>query len=151
MRAIQNNLAGCQEALSRWSCRKFCNVEDLIKRKSEQLMALQQSALPSRVDQIKLLQNELDDLLECEEMKWKQRAKQHWFSQGDRNTAFFHSWANHRRKINSIRWIYDEQGQVWRKFKDISRVVVGYFNSLYSSQGSIRVEECLQSVSPKIT
>jgi hypothetical protein len=151
IRSIQNRLAGCQEALSRWSCGKFGNVEDLIKRKSEQLLALQQSVLPSRGDQIKLLQNELDDLLECEEMKWKQRAKQYWFSQGDRNTAFFHSWANHRRKINSIRWIYDEQGQVWRKYKDISRVIVGYFKSLYSSQGSIRGEECLQSVLPKVT
>jgi hypothetical protein len=40
MRSIQNRLAGCQEALSRWSCGKFANVEDLIKRKSEQLLAL---------------------------------------------------------------------------------------------------------------
>jgi hypothetical protein len=40
---------------------------------------------------------------------------------------------------------------VWRRHKDISRVVVGYFSRLYTSQGSIRVEECLQSVFPKVT
>jgi hypothetical protein len=55
-------------------------MEEMIKRKTEQLVALQQSDLPIRGDQSKMLQNEIDELLECEEMKWKQRAKQHWFS-----------------------------------------------------------------------
>jgi hypothetical protein len=55
-------------------------MEEMIKRKTEQLVALQQSDLPIRGDQSTMLQNEIDELLECEEMKWKQRAKQHWFS-----------------------------------------------------------------------
>jgi hypothetical protein len=43
-------------------------------------------------------------------VKWKQRGKQNWFREGDRNTSFFHAWASHRKKINMIKKIKDEDG-----------------------------------------
>jgi hypothetical protein len=40
----------------------------------------------------------------------------YWYCQGDHNTQFFHSWANHRRKINSICSITDAQGRTLLDF-----------------------------------
>jgi hypothetical protein len=40
---------------------------------------------------IKLLQTEIDDILEREDTKWKQRAKQNWYRSRDQNTQYFHS------------------------------------------------------------
>lgn len=39
---------------------------------------------------------------------------------------------------------------MWRRNKDISRVVVGYFNKLYSTQGSTHLMECIQVVAPRV-
>jgi hypothetical protein len=126
-------------------------LDKLIKQKTSLLVNLQKKESPSLLNQIRTLQKEIDELLKCEEMRWKQRAKQHWFRYGDRNTAFFHSWAQHRRRINNIQRICDEQGRVWRKRRDISRVFLDYYNRLFSSQGSERVEECLSFVTPRVS
>lgn len=92
---VRECLSACQYALKGWSSRKFGNLDKLIKQKTTLLENLQKRESPSLVTQIRSLQKEIDELLECEEMRWKQRAKQHWLRNGDRNTAFFHSWAQY--------------------------------------------------------
>ncbi len=52
-------------------------MEEKVNRKSAQLAALQQDDSLALAAQIKTLQHEIDGLLEFEEMRWKQRAKQH--------------------------------------------------------------------------
>jgi hypothetical protein len=74
---IQTRLYACQRALTNWSRQKFGNMEEKVNRKSAQLAALQQDDSLALAAQIKTLQHEIDGLLEFEEMRWKQRAKQH--------------------------------------------------------------------------
>jgi hypothetical protein len=59
---------------------------------------------------IKEVQLKLHRLLEMEDLKWKQRAKRNWFTQGDRNTKFFHAWATQRRRRNYIEKVRDGEG-----------------------------------------
>jgi len=40
---------------------------------------------------------------------WKQRAKLHWFKEGDRNTSYFHVKASSQFQKNTIKGIFDEQ------------------------------------------
>jgi len=147
---IQMRLSACQRALLTWSRQKYGKVEDNIKRKSVQLAALQRNESPALATQIKTLQREIDELLEFEELKWKQRAKQHWLKHGDRNTAFFHSWVQHRRKINHIRSIADEQGRIWRKNMDITRVFLSYYEKLFTTQSAGNVEEYINFVDNRV-
>lgn len=126
-------------------------MEENIKRKSAQLAALQRDDSPALVAQIKTLQREIDELLEFEDVRWKQTAKQHWLLHGDWNTVFFHSWVQHRRKINHIRSIYDEQGRVWRKNKDVSRAFLSYYEQLFTAQSYGNVEEYIRFVDSRIT
>jgi hypothetical protein len=65
---------------------------------------------PEHNEAINALQQEIDTLLEFEDMRWKQRAKQRWYRDGDRNTPFFHAWASHRRWVNIIKRIVDGSG-----------------------------------------
>lgn len=74
-----------------------------------------------------MLQSEIDFIMEHEDIKWKQRTKQNWYQQGDRNTPFFHAWASHRRKINHIKQIVDESGTMWKKPKEIGATFVKYY------------------------
>lgn len=72
-------------------------------------------------------------MLEMEDIKWKQRAKRNWYRHGDRNTKFFHAWANHRRKKNFIDNIQDETGAVWTEEEHVDRVFVEYFQQMFST------------------
>lgn len=55
------------------------------------------------------IQVELQKILEEEDIKQKQRAKQHWLQNGDKNMRFYHLHANQKRKINKISQIMDFQ------------------------------------------
>jgi hypothetical protein len=148
---IQQRLEACRRALLDWGGRKFGKEEEVVKVKTAQLANLQRNECPAVDSQIKMLQREIDDLLEFEDVKWKQRAKQHWLRNGDRNTAFYHSWVQHRRKVNRIRRVTDEQGRTWRKNKDIGRVFTKFYEGLFTSQGTDRKEECISWVDSRVT
>ncbi|GLT66646.1 hypothetical protein SLA2020_390010 [Shorea laevis] len=86
-----------------------------------------------------------------DDLRWKQRAKRHWFSHGDRNTKFFHAWANHRRKKNYIGSILDEEGTLWTKQEDIDAAFINYFQSLYTSASPSGIEDSLGEVQHRVT
>jgi hypothetical protein len=151
LKEIQVRLSACQKDLSQWSKAKFGRDTEILKQKSKRLLQLQGNNSPNHVEDIKQIQKDIDDLLEREDIKWKQRAKQNWFSQGDRNTKFFHAWANHRRKINSIWSITDEHGRAWRRQKEIGKAFVDYFGDIFTSNGVADFSQCLETMEPRIS
>lgn len=92
----------CQQALSVWSSSKYGDVSRKIKYLTNRLERLQRWEHAGNGDQIEQLQSEINDLLEMEDIKWKQRAKQNWLRNGNRNTKFYHPWATQGRKSNLI-------------------------------------------------
>jgi exonuclease III len=146
-----NKLATCQRSLIRWSGAKYGNAEKLIKEKTKELEELQTHEDPSTWPDISRLKKEIECLMEQEDVKWKQRAKQNWYKNGDRNTPFFHAWADHRRRINHIRSIVDEEGRCWKKKKEIPGVFIAFYQNLFTSEGTFGAEECLAALEPRVT
>lgn len=151
MKDIQFRLSACQINLTRWSKQKFEKDAELLKLKSKSLLELQRNNCPDQVDSIKQIQKEIDDILEREDVKWKQRAKQNLYRQGDRNTQFFHAWANHRRKVNNIRSITNDQGRTWRRNKEVCKVFIDYYKDIFSSNASTDFSQCLEHVEPRVS
>jgi hypothetical protein len=89
--------------------------------------------------------------LEQEDIKWKQRAKQNWYQNGDQNTPFFHAWADHRRRVNQIRKINDESGRELKHIKEISKAFVGFYQRLFTSETSIGMDLCLADMRKYVT
>lgn len=104
-----------------------------------------------QVEVIKQIQKDINDILEREDVKWKQRVKQNWYCQGDRNTKFFYAWANHRRKVNTIRSIIDEQGRAWRRYKEVCRVFIEYYGDIFTSNISTDFSQCLEHMEPRVS
>lgn len=53
-------------------------------------------------------------VLRMEEISWRQKSKQSWLKEGDRNMKFFHKIVSWRQSINSLsrlkvvgNWVYD--------------------------------------------
>jgi hypothetical protein len=84
-------LVWCQKKLTAWSSRKFREADKELKKKTKALEELQLQEGAENWREIKKLQGEIESILEQEDIKWKQRAKQNWYHNGDRNTPFFHA------------------------------------------------------------
>ena len=83
-----------------------------------------------------------------EEISWRQKSKEIWLNEGDRNTGFFHRMANSHRRGNQISkmrineaWLTEEKelGQgVVEPFKTLGQGVVEPFKTLLSDTGEWR-------------
>jgi hypothetical protein len=102
LRGIQQKLHECKVALLSWSSQKFGNVDRRVKSLTRRLESLQWVESARNQDCIKQVQREIEQLLEMEDIKWKQRAKRNWIIKGDRNTKFYHACANQRKRKTFI-------------------------------------------------
>lgn len=53
-------------------------------------------------NQICALELKKKDILHKMEMTWHLKSRAIWIREGDKNNIFFHHYANHKRKVNSI-------------------------------------------------
>lgn len=70
-------------------------------------------------------------LLEKKEIFWRQRAKQFWLRDGDKNTRFFHRYASVRKAHNKIKRLKDENGE-WRETEEeMQGLITEYFDKIF--------------------
>lgn len=72
------------------------------------------------------LKHDINWLLECEELMWKQRSRALWLFLGDKNTKFFHHKASQRKTRNYISKLQDDKGE-WRAGEELEGVIVPSF------------------------
>ncbi|XP_031101957.1 uncharacterized protein LOC116005858 [Ipomoea triloba] len=86
---------------------------------------------------VKELDAKLRVLLDQQNVYWRQRAKQHWLFQGDRNTKFFHQYASARKRKNRILKLRDDSDQ-WVEGGEVLRLAMQYFQTVFTSKGSVQ-------------
>eukprot|EP00253_Pinus_taeda_P002898 PITA_02898 len=72
-----------------------------------------------------------NELLLKEEITWRLKSRALWLREGDRNSKFFHSFANARRKINTIWNIRDSGGDFLSTQEEISNEASAFFHHHY--------------------
>lgn len=93
--------------LKKWNKKVFGRVQDNIHELRHSIEVLQSSPLhPTLILREHELQSKLEDLLRKEELLWKEKAKEKWIEDGDRNTKFFHLATVIRRRFNHIAAIH---------------------------------------------
>ncbi|KAI9116654.1 hypothetical protein K1719_012312 [Acacia pycnantha] len=90
----------------------------------------------------KSLWQQLDEVLVQESLIWAQKARSEWLVDGDRNTRFFHSRANGRRKRNFIGALKGED-EAWVYDCDrIKEMVVSHFSTVFREEQARRPTLC---------
>ena len=69
-----------------------------------------------------------------EEISWRQKSRETWLKEGDRNTSFFHRMANAHRRRNCLKSICIN-GRKLDKEADFKEVMVDAFQNLLSASG----------------
>ena len=94
---------------------------------------------------------ELDDWLEREDLKWKQKSRELWAKEGDRNTRFFHLSTLVRRRRNRINEIKLEDGSWINTREEIQNYFNENFKSLYQSECNDVPEDLENLIEPCIS
>ncbi|KAK1584321.1 hypothetical protein Q3G72_031946 [Acer saccharum] len=80
------------------------------------------------------LQEEYNQIIDQEEIFWRQKSRTTWLKEGDKNTKFFHLTTMIRRRYNKLEGLKDEDG-IWRCEKeDMQAIALSYFTKLFSGQ-----------------
>ena len=90
----RSKLSKCRTNLLRWRKGKSGTNAAFIKQKTKEQEVPQRHEGPENCEERKKLNGKIEVLLEQEDLRWKQWAKQNWYNHGDRNTQYFHAWAN---------------------------------------------------------
>lgn len=130
----QERLDQMTTKIRQWE-RERQSPQNRIKRAQESLYNLQcmhPNAQDHRLEEALLM--EIDEAEAELEVYWKQRSRVQWTCEGDRNTSYFHVVATNRRRRNQISRICDDDGNILTEDKEIRRIFVSFYKSLYCAQ-----------------
>ena len=82
---------------------------------------------------------------------WKQRSRNNYLKEGDRNTSFFHTKASNGKQWNWIQGLEDENGLWQEGLDEIEHVATQYFSTLFTSSQPGEMKELLNAISPLVT
>nr|POE45921.1 hypothetical protein CFP56_44179 [Quercus suber] len=92
---VLRKIETCGVALSWWSKKSFGNIKKQLESTCECLKAVEQHALWSGdLSRMRLLEDEVNQLIDKEAKMWRQWSKVARLHDGDRNTRFFRSKAS---------------------------------------------------------
>ena len=87
-------------------------------------------------EELQWLKNEekkRSQILANEEKLCRLKSRALWLEEGDKSTKFFHHHASHRKKINTILEIKDEEGGTTQTFKDKTKEAEEHFHKRFTT------------------
>lgn len=144
---ISDRLDRCGQVLDHWNKTVFGKVETQITIKTKELKSLLTGGCSNEnIVTINQCRTYLNEWQHKEEIIWKQRAKDFWITEGDKNSRYFHQTASCKRKNNNIISTLDSNGNVITEVSCIEGIFVDYFSNIFSSTGSIGMDAIFQSL-----
>jgi phage/plasmid-associated DNA primase len=122
------NLAG---TLKKW-CKKKKPIQHQLDTLQQQINSIQMQPIQEQDHalEVKLIAQYEENMTKLTEF-YRQRAKKHWATQGDRNTSFFHNAVQKRKRRNRIVSIKDAHGNNLFDLEDIAHEFVNYFKKYF--------------------
>ena len=74
-----------------------------------------------------------EDILTKEEIFWRQKLRERWLSEGDRNTKFFHNSTLHNRAMSKILSIKNHKGILIDKPNENLEIMVEHFQQILNN------------------
>ncbi|KAH9801140.1 hypothetical protein KPL71_000911 [Citrus sinensis] len=140
--------------LLNWSKREFRGREKQLEELQKQLQEWKQRGVQYESgEEIKIVENQIQNIIIDEEIYWKQRSRADWLKEGDKNTKFFHLKVLNRKKKNQIWGIENSSGDWIKKAKDVEAEFCNYFTKLFTTTkpSQNQMEAALKGVTPRVS
>lgn len=149
---ITNCLKTCQDRLQHWNKTEYGHVGQKIQKLQKQLQVLEAWVPCVETDrEIKEVRHALNVWLDAESTMWRQRSRNFWLTDGDRNTRFFHTKATNRKQRNMIHGICDSNGNWQEDEQHVENIIVGYFRDIIHTQGPADSSTLIEAIEPMVT
>jgi hypothetical protein len=147
MFVVCEKIKQCRESLYRWYKGMSSEFHLKIQNKTMSLSNLiAGNHLGVNAEAITAIKQEINQLLLSEELHWRQRSRMVWLEVGDRNTKYFHQYANQRKKTNGIQGFRNEANVWCDSEQQMEDIAVTYFQNIFTTSGPTRIEETLAAV-----
>ncbi|XP_057871227.1 uncharacterized protein LOC131077702 [Cryptomeria japonica] len=138
---VANKLKIIKQNLIQWNKKHFGNIFDNKAQVEAVLVEVNEEVMRFGMDEslflkeMKLLVDH-ESILTKEEVFWKQKSRETWLEEGDKNTKFFHNSVSMRRVRNHISKIKLSDGSEVANPKTIVKEVVDFFSLILNSDWS---------------
>jgi hypothetical protein len=129
--SVVSRLDRCAGDLSDWSRTHCHKIRKAIATCRQRLTYLRNNFTGTNQDQIAAVSRNLSQLMLQDDVYWRQRAKKHWYKDGDKNTKFFHASATTRKKANRILSLEDDNGIKVTNSNVLCSVAKNYFSDIF--------------------
>ncbi|KAK6117615.1 hypothetical protein DH2020_048630 [Rehmannia glutinosa] len=151
---LPEKISQCSIDLLNWGNMHHNNLEKQVDELKRKISSFRTGPISPQVKaEIHNLQQRLDICLELLDIKWKQRAKLHWYKEGDRNTKFFHTRASIRKQTNLITHLKDHSGRIHDSPEGLEKIIQDHFGSLFTSSTPLKsdISIALDRLNPRVT
>ena len=128
---LAEKLKALKAFLKTWNREVFGRVE---VKKSEALSRVTYWDEKENDSLLTVEETEVRNLSLLEEVSWRQKSRELWLKEGDKNTSFFHRMANSHRRRNSIKKVR-VNGNWFEDEASIKREVAASFQRSLSDPG----------------
>lgn len=125
-------------ALSKWSrdtygdiFKQIATLEEVVQVHEQEF---EQHPSSSNRERLQKVQAELIKFYAVEEKFWKQKAGMQWFTDGDRNTKFFHAHVNGKRRRLQLKRIQDHRGVWLDNEEEIAQEAIRFYTEQFREE-----------------
>lgn len=143
-------LSACAGDMTSWSKDHCSKLKIDIAECRREMDNIKLNISGDRQNQLLEARRKMNRLLAQDDSYWCQRAKAHWFKDGDRDTKFFHASATARKKVNKIVSLEDDEGNKVTNDLGMRDLAKNYFLQLFQQHQSASepvIEVIRQSIS----
>ena len=140
----------CKRGIKRWKRQADLNSRKRISRLKILLEREVSKTYPSN-QVMKCLKQDLALAYREEEIYWRQKCREEWLREGDRNTKFFQNCIKGKKIQNRILMLLDEWGQ--ENFSEGSKgdIAVEFFRDLFRSSDPFDLETIFTGFNSRVT
>ncbi|CAA7016072.1 unnamed protein product [Microthlaspi erraticum] len=148
--SVSERLRACRKSLSRWKKENDLNSRDKISQ-IEVALEKEQSVHYPNGYVVMGLKRDLVKAYREEEVFWRQKSRESWLRDGDRNTKFFHASVKANRRKKRIEKLLDVNGNFQRSEATKGEVASAYFQNLFKSSNPSSFDSWFEGIIPKVT
>lgn len=148
--SLLDRIACCRQELSKWKKAHNMNSKVQILELRERLEC-EITKLSPDLELLKQMKRDLAQAYRDEELFWRQRCREQWLKEGDRNTRYFHNCVKGRKVRNRVLMLMDNNGVEHFSEGAKGHIDVEYFRDLFMSTNPCDLEALFEGFAGRVT